>query len=497
MRQSFKWMAVIAVFAMVFAACGGAASPSPSAASPQASPSEAASPSPAGPSASPSPTGPPVKIRWFCCLGTGDAPELVKVEKKVVDDFNKSQQHVKLEIEVVAYDGARAALSTEIGAGNAPDIVGPVGVGGAEAFHGQWLDLTDLIKNNNYDLNQYSTGSVDFYKISGEGQQAIPFAIYPSFLWYQKDMFEEAGLDEPPHKYGDKYKMPDGSEVDWNYDTIKKIGLLLTVDKNGKDATDPAFDPKHIVQYGFEPQRDDARGWGAFFGAGQLAGGADGKTVQIPQPWQDAWKWAYDGMWNNTSKFIMTGPVFNSNEFNGGGYSFCSGKVAMQVNFLWSKYCLVPEKPGAKAPAGSNWDIATAPSNNGKVTAVFNADTFRIMKQSKHPQEAFEALTYLLGQGSTELLNAYGGMPARSADQDQFFTAINKDFPQNPDWQVAKDSVQYADNPNFEAYMPAYNESLDRIGTFWTKLTATAGVNVDAEITKLQTDLQAIWNKKK
>jgi multiple sugar transport system substrate-binding protein len=157
----------------------------------------------------------------------------------------------------------------------------------------------------------------------------------------------------------------------------------------------------------------------------------------------------------------------------------------------------VPEKPGAKAPAGSNWDIAAAPSNNGKVTAVFNADTFRIMKQSKHPQEAFEALTYLLGQGSTELLNAYGGMPARSADQDQFFTAINKDFPQNPDWQVAKDSVQYADNPNFEAYMPAYNESLDRIGTFWTKLTATAGVNVDAEITKLQTDLQAIWNKKK
>ena len=48
--------------------------------------------------------------------------------------------------------------------------------------------------------------------------------------------------------------------------------MKLTVDKNGKDATQAGFDPTHIVQYGFEPQRDDLRGLGAYWGAGQAPG---------------------------------------------------------------------------------------------------------------------------------------------------------------------------------------------------------------------------------
>ena len=66
--------------------------------------------------------------------------------------------------------------------------------------------------------------------------------------------------------------MPDGTEVDWNYDTVKEIAQILTVDENGKDATEAGFDPTKIVQYGFEPQRDDLRGLGAYFGAGSLVG---------------------------------------------------------------------------------------------------------------------------------------------------------------------------------------------------------------------------------
>jgi len=484
MVRTRRILALGAVIGLLASACGGGATPSPSA---------PASAAPASAAASATPAGPPVTIKWFCCLGTGEAADQVKVEKATIDKFNTSHPNIKLQIEVVTYQSARDALATEIAGGNAPDIVGPVGVGGAEAFHGQWLDLAPYIQKNNLDLSQFATGSVDFYKISGEGQPALPFAIYPSFFWYQPDTFDEAGLEAPPHKYGDKYKMPDGSMVDWDYNAVRTIAKKLTVDKNGKDATEAGFDPKKIVQYGFEPQRDDARGWGAFFGAGSLAG-ADGKTVDIPANWIAAWKWFYDGVWKD--HFIETEAVFQSQEYQGGGYTFCSGKVAAQVNFLWSKYCLVPEA-GKKAPAGQKWDIAAAPSYNGKTTAVFNADTFRILKNSKHPDEAFTALTYLLTDGSTDLLNVYGGMPARTADQAAFFDTLDKQFPQKPDWQVATDSVQYADNPNFEAFMPAYNQTLDRLNTFWTKLRTSGGLDVDKEIAKLKTDLQAIWDKAK
>lgn len=471
--RSLRFAVPIAILSLLAAACGAGASPTP-----------AGSATPGGPTAPPTAPAAPVEIRWYCCLGAGDAPEQVEVEQKVVEAFNASHPNIKLIFEAVPYAGARDALATQIGSGAGPDIVGPVGIGGAEAFHGQWLDLGPLIEKASYDLDQYSQGAVDFYKIGGEGQVGIPFAIYPSALFYKAGLFEEAGLAEPPHKYGEKYRWPDGREVEWDYDTIRELALKLTVDKNGKDATQAGFDPKSIVQYGFEPQRDDVRGLAAYFGAGTLAA-SDGTTVAIPPAWSAAWKWFYDATW--TDHFVMTGPVYESTEFNGGGYSFFSGRVAMAENFLWSTYGV--------ADAGDDWNLAAIPSFQGQTTAAFNADTFRILEDTKHPDEAFEALTYLLGEGSGDLLQIYGGMPARSADQDAFFQTLGEGFPQTIDWQVAIDGVQYADNPNFESYMPKYNESLDLLGTYLTKWTSTAGLDMDKEIAALESELQAIWSK--
>ncbi len=33
----------------------------------------------------------------------------------------------------------------------------------------------------------FDQGAVDFYKVGGEGQVGIPYAIYPSMLYYQKE----------------------------------------------------------------------------------------------------------------------------------------------------------------------------------------------------------------------------------------------------------------------------------------------------------------------
>ena len=289
--------ALIAAVVLVVAACSSS-STSPSAS--VAAPAESASAAPAGSegteSAEPTPkltaipgTGSAAKpgdieIRWYCCLGTGDAPELVEVEEKVAEDFNASHPGIHLRFEGYPYQLARDALSVQIGSGAGPDIVGPVGIGGAEAFHGQWLDLQPLIDKNHYDMSQYPASTVSLYNVGGEGQAGIPFAVYPSALFYKASLFKEAGLNEPPHDWNSTYKMPDGSTVPWDYDTVRKIAKILTVDKNGKDATEAGFDPENIVQWGFEPQRDDLRQVGAYWKAGQFMS-SDGKTVQIPEAW--------------------------------------------------------------------------------------------------------------------------------------------------------------------------------------------------------------------
>ncbi len=425
----------------------------------------------------------PVEVRWYCCLGTGEDPAQLPAEQAIVEAFNAANPDIKLVFEVVTYDAARDTLATQIASGNPPDIVGPVGVGGSEAFHGQWLDLAPLIEETGYDLSAYDQGAVDFYNVDGE-QLGLPFAIYPSMIWYKASLFEEAGLNPPPHAYGEPYVWPDGTETPWDYDTISRLAKLLTVDEAGLDATQEGFDPTKIVQYGFEPQRDDLRGMGAYFGAGQLLG-ADGKTVEIPQAWADGWKYVYDAMWNTHT--TMPDAVFRDPEFFGGGYSFFSGHVAMSENFLWTTYRV--------ADAGDDWDLAAIPTWKGTTTSPLNADTFRILKDSRHPKEAFRVLSYLLGEASDELLAVYGGMPARTADQDAFFETLSSQFPQEVDWQVVKDSVAYADNPNFESYMPAYNPSLEVLGKYLSRWTTTPGLDMDAEIEALRTELQAIWDR--
>jgi multiple sugar transport system substrate-binding protein len=442
-------------------------------------------------------------VRWYCCLGTGDDPTQVKVEKKVIEDFNKAHSDIQIEGEFVLYAQAYDTLATEIAGGNPPDIIGPVGFGGANAFSGHWLDLQPLIDSTGFDTSQWESSAVDYFKV-GNAQEGLPFAIYPSALFYQVGAFQEIGINEPPHKYGDQYvaigpaaaalNVSEGTAVPWDYDTARIIAMLLTVDTNNNDATQSGFDPTNIAQYGFEPQRDDLRGLGAYWGAGSLV--APDGTAQIPPQWATAWKWYYNGMW--TDHFIVDGPRFNDQvSWNPDGVPFCNGKVAMAENFLWSTYCMTS--------AGDNWNVAAVPAYNGTQTAAFNADTFRIWKDTANPDAAFTVLQYLLGPAAQALTTTYGAMPAKEDLRDAFFQQLEDSFGtlQNPtDWQVFLDGIDHADVPNFESPLPfnksgenTYNESLSAINTYATRWDTTQGLDLDSQITQMQADLQAIWDK--
>ena len=39
-------------------------------------------------------------------------------------------------------------------------------------------------------------------------------------------------------------------DAPWDYDTVKEIAKILTVDENGHDATEEDFDPEKIVAVG-------------------------------------------------------------------------------------------------------------------------------------------------------------------------------------------------------------------------------------------------------
>src|SRR3954465_7807991 len=154
-------LGLIAATALLAGACGSAA---PSAAPPSQSGGAASAAAPEAPSAAseaPSSTtsagGAPVELRWYCCLGGGEAPEQKKVEDKVVADWNAAHPDIHVTFEVVTYEGnvANETLATELQAGNGPDVVGPVGIGGANAFKGQGLPPPPPTPKNNSHLRAF------------------------------------------------------------------------------------------------------------------------------------------------------------------------------------------------------------------------------------------------------------------------------------------------------------------------------------------------------
>jgi len=127
-------------------------------------------------------TGDKVQVRWFVGLGAGTDAGTIEPQQNFVDEFNANNDHIELVLEIVDHDVAYDTLSTEIAAGNPPDIVGPTGIAGRDSFKGAWLDLNPLIEANNYDLSDFDPATVKFLEVKEEGQLGIPFAIYPSFI---------------------------------------------------------------------------------------------------------------------------------------------------------------------------------------------------------------------------------------------------------------------------------------------------------------------------
>jgi multiple sugar transport system substrate-binding protein len=481
---------LIVALALVATACNTAASPSPSASqASQAAPTAVPSASvvnitPAPIAAGPGPNGGTV-VRWFIGLGAGTQPAQIGPEQAFITAYNKSQKDVYIQYEIVDNTQAANILKTEIAAGNAPDIIGPVGVEGLNLFADQLLDLKSQIASTGYTPTGVDQPLVDFFNSLGQNGATVglPFAVYPSFIFYNQDLFEEAGLPLPPTKVGDMY---DGKP--WDLDALRTLSMKLTVDKAGKDATEAGFDSKNIVQWGFDSQYMDnynARAETAFFGAGALLD-ADGKTAVIPDYIKQGEKWYNDGVWKD--HFIPTAAQVASDLLSGGN-EFGSGNLAIDEGHTWFTCCVAPAAPKKQFKFG----FAVNPTVNGKITSPLHADTFSILKTTKVPDAAFKALTAMVASG--DLLTAYGAMPADQTKQQAWFDSIDKNFPgMKLNWDVAKAMLAYPDVPNHQSFVPDYAKVRSAMQAFGNNYRTTSGVDIDAELTKLQATLQGIFD---
>jgi multiple sugar transport system substrate-binding protein len=434
-----------------------------------------------------------ILIRWFVGLGTGGNPEQLAAEQAVVTAFNAAdgpggKNNIKLALEVYQNDVAYDTLATQISTHNGPDIIGPIGVRALNGFGDQLLDLSKYVADGTLDTTGVEQNLIDLYKVNGK-QIGVPYAVYPSFIYYNKDLFKEAGVAEPPHKVGEQYTFPDGTKADWNWDTVNKLAKLLTVDKGGNDATSAKFDPANIDQFGFDFQWTDPRGWASVIGGSGNLVAADGKTAQLPDNWKQALEWYYKSVWTD-----HTTPSQDYISALAGGNTFQSGKVAMDYVHTWYTCCIYPDATTSNI---KSWDIAVAPiSFDGKVTAKLHSDTMGILATSYHPDAAVTAMNFIMGSG--DIAVTYGAMPARAELRSAFFDALDARFkdrnPTKVDWSVASSMLAYTEYPNHEADMPNFLKADAAVKKLQSDMLTDGTLDIDARLAQLVTDLQAIFN---
>jgi multiple sugar transport system substrate-binding protein len=424
------------------------------------------------------------KITIFVGFGTGTSPEQQAVHKQLQDLYNSTHSDIQIEFLTVPWADRQTKYATMLAAGQPPDIAMPIGVGGLSEFYKGWLDLTPFIEADNYDMTRFAGKTVDIHNYPGQGTLGLPLCVYPSVVFYNSDIFDAAGVDYPPHKWGEAYA--DGSP--WTYDTLVEVAKKLTLDANGNDANSPAFDTENIVQFGWDGHDwgnniENAREWGDEPGTGVSTDGT--KSLIDTQQYKDYLTWLKDTVWtwhiraNNTQS-----GAFYANA----GDPMGSGQVGMWDVNTWMGYAW---------PSWSEkftWDMAAVPQGpNGKVIAMTDADTAVIPAASLNPNEAWEVMKWFFEPEQYDVLIAnYSCLPADKVSMSGWAAKQAEKYP-GVDFQVALDAMDYSEpSPNHESWKPNYSKVNTELSNLNGEILNGTNLDIDALVADYNARVQAL-----
>ncbi|MEV0616719.1 sugar ABC transporter substrate-binding protein [Nonomuraea sp. NPDC050404] len=300
------------------------------------------------------------------------------------DAFQKANPNITVKITQTAWAQYWQNLTTQLAAGQAPDVwtdhgsYYPQFVGS-----GQILDLQPFVTRDKVDLNQYQAGLADLWVKDGK-RYGLPKDWDTVALVYNSTMLKEQ-----------KLKAAEMAELTWNPTdggTLQQAIAKLTVDENGRNGLDPAFDKTKVKVYGFLPEWGDGsqgqNGWG------DLAV-ANGWTYLDKNPWGTRYKYDDPKLAQTIDwykRLIDKGyaPKFDKQSTLGRDAVLGAGKGAMTFAGSWTintflgpdaeqKFALAPMPLG---PAGTRKTAI-----NGLSDAIFAG--------TEHKEEAWKWVKFL------------------------------------------------------------------------------------------------------
>jgi len=381
-----------------------------------------------------------VFLRW---IDWGD-PTQMKANEEIKKRFEKMYPEIEIQLEYTAGDWATKLLA-QMAAGTAPDVIT-----GWSEYTREWVERNQLLDLTPY-IEQYMTPEeIDDYYVSQlnafwyEGIQfGLPKYVSSTALFYNKNMFDEAGVEYP-------------KKETWTWDTLLQTAQRLT--KREKD---------RISQYGFYAIAPLWFEWyfpWVWQNGGEVFNVEDNRVCLLDEPEAvAATQFLQDLVWK-----YRVSPV----PAEVGGRSHEEAFMARQAAMMRSGPWFVATLPDRKVDF--DWDVCLLAKGKKRVGLHF-IDCYGIWKGTKHPDEAFKLVHYASGVESAEILMKEVGMqPAHKSLVNSFVDL----FPQY-DMEAFVEIMNYArPSPLFRNHIKTLElliPALERIITL-NKQTAEEGL---------------------
>lgn len=319
------------------------------------------------------------------------APEEVAAYKVAIQRFETKYPNIKVDLQHIAAD-YDTKLTTMVAGNDVPDIAmmesGSIAYPLAE--QGKFYNLQEFLDKDQF-INVDSLVPNIMYSLEPGNVIGIGPGPESFGLFYNEDIFKEAGISPPPSKLTEA----------WTWDEFVEVAKKLTVDTKGRTAADPDFDPKNIKQYGVNV----GTWWGAYSNFIYSNGGdfvsADGQSFALNEPAAvDALQKISDLM---NVHHVSPSPVQAKN-IPATNVALQTKKVAMAIDGQWASTGLAQSK--------FNFNVGVMPVLKEPVTTVV-CGMFSMFKSTKHPEEAWELMKALIDpEASIDMITAGTWMPS-------------------------------------------------------------------------------------
>jgi multiple sugar transport system substrate-binding protein len=317
------------------------------------------------------------KIVWYMNI---DETRNTWAQETIIPAFQEEHMDIALELMTVPWGEHDTKLFAMNAAGESVDVFAQWGQsGGGTYYHkGILLDITDMAAG--WDLSNIPENLQNYYRFDGK-LFGVPMYSLGSFIYYNKDLFDAAGVAYPP---------TDWSDESWTWDELLNRAQQLSKDVDNPEA----------AQFGLSiPLIDLYVGVPWLFGAEPFPPEAyeSGKVTSVNLDSEEMIT-AVQAKADLTYKHGVAPTPSAGEALSAQGNVLGTGKVAMIFMGGWGIW----ELNGLE---NLNWGVGAVPRQQTNKIPTFS-DPWYITTATKHPQEAFELVKFLItgpGQNSIAL----------------------------------------------------------------------------------------------